>query len=182
MATRDPGSSPLNSHPTLVVAIRVVSWMLAIGSLLAIVSSFGSLPDELPISRWHSANKTWFLAVRVPLTNLFSLGLIEVLGRSLSRFQSNSNANWIGPVLSVTAGTKALVESIEMLRLPDRHAIFSILLVALVLAGVVFSLWCGKDLLKNGKWKALKTTYNERIAIAVLVTAIIGLNIPLFLR
>ncbi|MBI1323155.1 hypothetical protein GC170_08200 [bacterium] len=162
--------------------MRAVSRILTIGALLAVVFCYGSLPNELPVSRWHSAHKTWLLAVRVPVINLLSLGIIEVYGRSLSRYRRNSNANWIGPVLAVTAGIKALVESIEMLLLPTRHSIFAIVLIATVLAGVAFSIWCGRDLLKNENWKTLKSTCNEKAAMAALGATIIGLNVPLFLR
>lgn len=182
MAITDSEIAPSSSTRALSIAIRVDSWVLAIGALLAVISAFETLPDKLPISRWHSANKTWLLALRVPLINLLCLGLIEVLGRSLSRYRGHSNVIWISPVLAATAGTKALIESIELLQLPKRLSIFPILVVAAVLAGVTLSLWCGRHLLKDANWKELKSTFSEKIALALLVAAMIGLNVPLFVR
>lgn len=160
------------------VAIRVVSWILALGALLIVVFGYTYLPDDLPVSRWHSAPKTWPLVVRVPLINLFSLGLIEVLGRSLSRYDGDLTTKWITPVLLATAGAKAIIESIEMLPFLDGSPVFVILLVTTVAAGIASALWCGKHLLSNKQWKKLTMTTMEKLVTATLITAIFILNLP----
>ena len=159
--------------------IRIVSWLLAIGALSAVIFGYESLPDELPVSRWHSSNKTWLLAVRVPLINILSLGLIEMLGRSLSRYDGDSNEYWITPVLLLTAGSKAVIESVEILTLPDSSKIVPLLLAVIVLTGILISLWCGKSLLRNKNWKKMTTTAGEKVVLTVLVAAFIVLNLPL---
>lgn len=170
------------SHRPLLNCIRILAWCLVLASLLAINSGYGTLPDMIPISRWHSAEKSWFLAVRVPLINLLSLACIEVLSRSVTRFRSDSIAIWGGPVLSSTVGGKSVIESIEMLLLPLKSDALFIVLVTIVSAGCITSLWLGRSLLKEANWKHLKTTYGEKVVLFALIAAILGSNVVLFMR
>jgi hypothetical protein len=179
-ANSAPGISEFQRH--FLNCIRVMAWSLVLGSLLAIILGYGALPDMLPISRWHSAKKSWFLAVRVPLINLLSLASIEVLSRSVTRYRSDSIAIWVGPVLSITAGFKSVVESVEMLLLPRKSDVLFMVLVTMVLTGSITSLWLGRSLLKKESWKHLKTTYGEKVVLFALIAAILGLNVVLFMR
>lgn len=170
------------SHRRCLHCIRFVAWCLALCSLLAVILSFGALADTLPISRWQSAQKSWFLAVRVPLINMLSLAIIEVLSRSVTRYRSDSIAIWVGPFLSITAGIKSVAESVEMLLLPRKSDILFIALVATVIAGITVALWLGRSLLNDQIWRELKTTFGEKIVLFVLVAAILGLNVVLFVQ
>lgn|GEM_PF-1977234 len=177
-------SSAVDIGPSrrLLTVTRVISWSLAIGALLAVIFHYGALPNELPVSRWRTSEKTWLLAVRVPLINMLTLLGIEVLGRSLARFEGGSTVFWTAPVLSLTAGTKAAIESAEFLALPQRSQIYLALLIGSITAGIAVALWCSRILLANGNWNKLATTFAERIVLAALAAAYVALNLPLFVQ
>lgn len=166
--------------PTFI--FRIVSWILAIGALLATVAAFTSLPERLPISRWQLEKKTLFLALRIPLINLTSLAIIEVLGRAMSREQWSSKTQRIVPILSITAGFKAAFEGSELLLLPRTTSILTALTATTVLVGLLLSLSYGKELFKNNNWKRLKPTLTEKISLGFLAAIILTLNMPIFLR
>ncbi len=72
-----------------------------------------------------------------------------------------------------------MIESVEILTLPDSSKIIPLLLAVIVLTGILISLWCGKSLLRNKNWKKLTTTAGEKVVLIVLVAAFIVLNLPL---
>ena len=152
---------------------------MALGALVAVVISYESLPRDCAVSRWHQLPKTWFLAVRIPLTKIVSLAFVELLARSLARYDDGSRIRGITPVLLTTAGLKAAIESAELLSGQNDQFFYTILLLGIVFIGVWVSCGCGKTLLENKSWKRLTLTPLEKLALFVLVAAYVGLNLPI---
>jgi hypothetical protein len=141
------------------------------------------LPEELPLSRWTSAPKSMFLALRIPVINLLTIGLAELLARALSRVPAEHRlaAERVAATLLVTAGVKAWFVSKELLALPSpspmiRVGSFVIVATGLSLAGwFAYPLWEGK-VLRGLRWTPL-----EWILVGSAVAGIIVLNLPLVL-
>ncbi len=165
--------------PPLAEIVRVVAWTLAIGSLGVVAIRYESLPSELPVSRWHSGAKTWLLALRIPIINCLTLGLVEILRRSLLRLGPRFQPNLVVSILLVTGALKAAAEAIELLMLPNAFGFFPLVLMVGVLTGVVSAVWAGRFLLRDDNWKRTTTTGTEKLACGLLILGIITFEMPL---
>lgn len=170
-------------NPSRAGLLKFVCRMIAWGSVLTalgwVIASYDSLPEVIRLTRWKSAEKSWLIALRVPLINLFSLGLIEVLGRSVARLKVPGAAQLITPVLLLTVGIKGAVEGWELVHLPNRHFAAVLVLGLTVLTGVLVASRCAESLLKNGNVGKLKLTGFELFLVTIFVAGIILLNVPL---
>jgi hypothetical protein len=158
----------------------VLAWGAGYGAALVVAYAYPSLPDELLLSRWTLAPKSMFFALRVPLINLATIGLCELLARTLSRAPAEQRhaAECAGAALLGTAGVKALLGGIAIVRADERPsgAIVSFVIVA---TGLSLAAWFAQPLLAGGGLRALRSTRVERVLGAVLLLAIVLLNLPL---
>jgi hypothetical protein len=163
------------------MVIRVLTWVVALGGSAAIVQAYDRLPETLPVTRWTSGPKSPLLAFRVPLINLLSLGLVEVLGRGLSRVREFKHADAVVAVLLLTAAAKSAIEAAGILLLPRPFSWTMPPLVAVLVVGLGAALWLGRELLQAERWRELKLTRFETVAVSVLLAAIVALDLPLVL-
>ena len=159
--------------------IRVMAWCVTVATIFFVALGYHNLPDELPLSRWHTVPKSWLVALRVPLINAVMLGFIEVLRRPLIRITTGHTANLVSSILLVTGALKAVVETVELLRLPLRSDATVWVLILVVLLGIISALWCGRDFFGNGQWRLLVTNRRENIALALLLVGLMLLQLPL---
>lgn len=166
----------------LIVATRVIAWVVVAGAVCAVAIGYDSLPATLPITRWTTAPKSVFLALRVPLINLMTLGLIEVLSPGLRRVQSFDRADAILTTLLLTVAAKAGIEAAGILMLPTPFTWTLMPLVGVLSVGLAMAVFFGRDLLRRERWKEMRMTRLETTGALAIVTAIVVLNLPLFAR
>ena len=159
--------------------VRIIAWCVAVATIFSVALGYHNLPNELPLSRWHSVPKSWLVALRVPLINAVMLGFIEVLRLSLIRITAGHTANLVSSILLVTGALKAVIETVELLRLPLRSDATVWLLILVVLLGIISALWCGRDFFCKGQWRLLVTNRRENIALALLLVGVLLLQLPL---
>jgi len=159
--------------------IRVIAWCVTVAAIVFVAVGYGNLPKELPLSRWHAVPKSWLVALRVPLINAVMLGFIEVLRLPLLRITAHHTANLVSSILLVTGSLKAVIEAVELLRLPLRSDGTVWVLILVVLLGTISALWCGRDLLRKGQWRSLVTNRLENMASALLLIGLLLLQLPL---
>jgi hypothetical protein len=167
-------------HSRAASAARVIAWAIALGAVCAVAISYDALPAELPVTRWTTAPKSLFLALRVPLINLLSLGLIEVLWRGLRRLKDFERADAILAALSLTVAAKAGIEAAGILMLPVPFTWTLIPLIVVLAAGLGAAAFFGQDLFRHERWQKLQMTRLETAAAVALVAGIVVLNLPLF--
>jgi hypothetical protein len=165
-----------------VNAARVVAWAVVVGAVCAVAIGYDSLPAELPLTRWTTAPKSVFLALRVPLINLMTLGLIEVLSPGLRRVTDFERAGAILAILLLTVAAKAGIEAAGILMLPTPFTWTLIPLVAVLSVGLGLAVFFGRDLLRLERWKQMHMTRPETAGAVALVTGIVVLNLPLITR
>lgn len=159
--------------------LRWASWAVVSGCLVAVLLSYGRLPDELPLSRWTSAPKSWLLAVRVPLINLLSLGLVDVLSASIARIPRFVEGRRLRLLLLAVVSGKALLETAELMLLPARPLLLPLALGAVVATGLVSAIVLARPLWNDGRWMELVATRSEVAWCVVLLVGIFTLNLPL---
>jgi hypothetical protein len=164
-----------------VNAARVIAWGVAVGSVCAVAIGYDSLPAELPVTRWSTAPKSWSLALRIPLINLLSLGLIEVMSQGLRKVEGFGRVDAIVTALLLTAAAKSAIEAAGILSLPASPAWTFLLLVAVLLVGLATASWLGRELFHRDLWKQMQLTRWETVAAVVLVAGIVALNLPLIM-
>lgn len=58
------------SRVDILILRRILACFFVSGALITVTVRYDALPNEILLSRWQSAQKTWLLAVRIPLINL----------------------------------------------------------------------------------------------------------------
>jgi len=167
-------------HHWLLVVVRIVAWSIALCAFLAVLIGYDSLPAELPVTRWTSAPKIPLLALRVPLINLLTLGLIEVLWRGMRQVSRFSRGAAVAGVLLLTAAAKAAIEAVGILRLPDSASWSLLPLAALLLIGLAMAAMLSADFLRDRRWGELQLSRRETAVACVLIAGILALNLPVF--
>jgi hypothetical protein len=162
--------------------IRVGAWIVALGAAGVVLLGYDSLPAEIPLTRWNVAPKTLFIALRIPLVNLLSLGLIELLSPALHRAKDLVRADAVVGILLSTAAAKAVIEAVGILAWTAPHAWTLIPLLAVLLTGLGAAALLARGLLRQNAWRELRMTRLETTAAAVLLAGIAALNAPLVLR
>jgi hypothetical protein len=165
---------------SLVVA-RVVAWMVAVGAVVAVMIGYESLPDTLPVTRWTSAPKSPFIALRVPLINLLTMGLVELLSQGIHRAGRFKNSSEIVTVLLLTAAAKAAVEAAGILWLPASASWSVMPLVAVLIVGLGTAAFLGRELLEPRHWQQIPLTRTETAGAVMLIVGIVVLNLPVLL-
>jgi hypothetical protein len=170
-----------NRSPRFLGLARVLAWGAGYGGALVVAYAYPSLPDELRLSRWTVADKSMFFALRVPLINLASIGLCEILARILRRAPPEQRhvAEWAGAALLCTAGIKALLAAIGIVSWPAPRASNAVVAFLVVATGLSLAAWFAQPLLASGGWRALRSSRLERVLGAGLLLAIGLLNLPL---
>lgn len=161
---------------------RVVAWVVAVGSVAAVAIGYRDLPDSLPLTQWTYAPKTVLLALRVPLINLLTVGLVELLARSLSRAQGIAGADAAAAALLLTAAAKSGIEGAGILMLPRPISWTVLPLVAVLVVGLGTAAFLGREFFEPNRWRQLHMTRLETVAAVVLVSGIAVLNLPLVFR
>ncbi len=165
----------------LVVA-RIVAWTVAVGAVGAVILAYDSLPDELPVSRWTSAPKSPFIALRVPLINLLTIGLIELLSPGLHRAKQFARPSAVVTVLLLTAAAKAALEAVGILLLPVSFYWTLIPLVVVLAVGLGTAAFLGREILHSQRWRQLHMSRLETAGVLVLVAGNVVLNLPIVFR
>lgn len=164
-------------HRFLLVA-RAVAWSIALCAFLAVMLWYDSLPAELPVTRWTSAPKSPLLALRVPLINLLTIGLIEVLWRAMRRVEHFPHGAAVAGVLLLTAAAKAAIEAVGILRLPHSASWSLLPLAAAILIGLGLAVMLSAEFLRNRRWGELHLSRTETAVTYVLIAGILALNVP----
>lgn len=157
----------------------MLAWGAGYGAALLVAYAYPTLPDELSLSRWTVAPKSMFFALRVPLINLATIGLCELLARILRRVPAEQRqvGECAGAALLSTAGIKALLAGIDIVGTNRPSNAFVAL--AVVATGLSLAAWFAQPLLASGGLRALRSTRTERVLGALLLLAIVVLNLPL---
>lgn len=166
----------------LLIAARVVAWTIALGAVVAVVIGYESLPEMIPLTRWTEVAKSPLLALRVPVINLLTLGLIEVLARGLRRVSRFEKTGAVVTVLLLTAAAKAAVEAVALLKLPGSSDWSALPLGVILIVGLGMAAFLGRDLLQRREWQQLQLTRTETAVTIALVAGIVALNLPLLAR
>jgi hypothetical protein len=163
-------------------AVRSICWLLCVASVMLVIACYGSLPNEFPVSRWTTAPKTLFLAVRVPLINLASLALIELLTANLRRaapIVSGAERNFYFCLLA-TVAAKSVIETIEIVYLANFETpLCKYGLMVVVAAGLSAAAYYFTRVESARKQAICQTTRSTNILIGLLLMAIVVLNLPL---
>jgi hypothetical protein len=166
----------------LGIFIRVVAWITAVGAVVAVIIGYDTLPADIPVTRWTVAPKSLFIVLRVPLVNLMTIGLIELLSPALHRTKQFSRADAVVAVLLLTAAAKAGIEAggILVSTVPSYWTLVP--LVAVLFVGLGTAAFLSREFLQPQRWRQLQLTWLEITGAAALVTGIVALNLPLVLR
>lgn len=172
-------TEPMTLDSSLLNRLRWAGWFIVVGCVAVVAASYSSLPDEIPLSRWTSAPRSPLLAVRVPLINLLSLGLVDVLSASVARVRGFEGGRRLRLVLLVVVSVKAVLEAMELLLLPSRSTVVPLILAVIVATGLVLTLRLARPLWTDGRWAELVPTRSEYVACVVLLSGIFLLNLPI---
>jgi hypothetical protein len=166
----------------LGIFIRVVAWIAAVGAVVAVIIGYDTLPAEIPVTRWAVAPKSLFVVLRVPLINLMTIGLIELLSPALHRAKQFSRADAVVAVLLSTAAAKAVIETggILVSTVPSSWTVAPI--VAVLFVGLGTAAFLSREFLQPQRWQQLQMTRLELTGAVGLVIGIVALNLPLVLR
>jgi hypothetical protein len=169
--------------PSLLRLSRLFAWTAALGSLVALFLGYELLPAQIPLTRWSTGPKTWFLVLRVPAINLFCLILVQVLERALVRVHRDTafreNAMRVVAILYATLGIKAFLEALESLLLPAVLPWLFPVLLFVILAGVAGVVRAGWPLARKNAHPKITFTPAETALAASCVLGIAGLQLPL---
>lgn len=167
--------------PRFLGLARVLAWGAGYGAAFLVAYDYPSLPDEIRLSRWTMAPKTMFFALRVPLINLATIGLCELLARILLRAPAEQRhaAECAGAALLCTAGIKALLAAIELVSWPAQRPSNTLVAFLVVATGLSLAAWFAQPLLVAGAWRGLRSTRLEQAFGASLLLSIAVLNLPL---
>lgn len=167
----------------LIALARVLSWLAGYGAAFMVAYAYAALPDDLPFSRWTSAPKTLFLALRIPAINLMMIGLADLLSRSLSRSlpEHRTAAERVGATLLCTAGFKAWIAAREILAWPDPSPAIRVAGILTVAGGVALATVFARPLFAPRAYQQLRWTRVELTVACVLVASVVLLNLPLAL-
>lgn len=166
-------------HATPLVVARVVAWTIALGAVVAVAIGYDSLPDTLPVTRWTTAPKSPLVALRVPLINVMTIGLIELLSLGLRRAKRFNRSSVVIVVLFLTGAAKAAIEAMGILMLPISFSWTLMPLVAVLVVGLGTAAYLGREFLHPGRWRELQLTRMETAGVLALIWAIVTLNLPL---
>jgi hypothetical protein len=171
----------LRRVPSILALARVLAWGAGYGAAFLVAYTYPELPDELPLSRWTVAPKSMFFALRVPLINLATIGLCELLARALRRAPDDQQkfAELAGAALLSTAGAKALLGALAIVRLPDANPAHSVVSLVVVATGLSLAAWFARPLLAGAGVRGLRSTRLEQVLGALLLVALVVLNLPL---
>jgi hypothetical protein len=169
--------------PSLLTMTRVLAWGAGYGAAFVVAYNYEALPDELPLSRWSVARKSMFFAVRVPLVHIALIGLCELLARGASRtpLRHREAAERAATALLCTAGAEAWLVAKEILRLPGANPALTLAQLVLMAVGLSVAAWFTRPLIDSGAAREVRWTRVEQVLGALLVAAIIGLNLPLLI-
>ena len=167
---------------TPLVVVRAVAWAIALGAVGAVMLAYDSLPDTLPVTRWTTVPKSLLIALRIPLINLLTMGLIELLSPALGRAKEFHRSSSLVAVLLLTAAAKAAIEAAGILRLPVSFSWTLLPLVAVLLVGLGTAAFLGREFLNPRQWGRLQLTRLETAGALALVCGIVALNLPIVLR
>ena len=151
---RDNSAAPID-------AARVVAWVLAVGAVGAVAICYDLLPATLPVTRWTSAPKSLSTALRVPLINLITVGLIEVVSPGFRRAKDFDVADAVVATLFLTAAGKAAIEAAGILMLPVPPTWTLIPLVVVLSVGLSRAAFLGRELLHPQCWRQVRMTRLE---------------------
>ena len=167
--------------PSLLAAVRVLAWGAGYGAAFVVAYDYAGLPDVLPLSRWTSAPKSMFFAVRVPLIHLAGIGLCELVARCASRVPAEHRlaAERAAAALLSTAGVKAWLAAKDIVGLPEPDPANRVAAFVVVVAGLLLTAWYARPLLDAQGVRALRSTRLERVLGMCLVALIVLLNLPL---
>lgn len=166
----------------MVLLARIFAYLVVVGAVFAIGWSYDSLPAHIPLSRWGDIEKSPFTALRVPLINLISLALIEVLLRVLARCEDFGNTRGLTITLCLTVAAKSLLEGMGLLLLPQPIDWTLVPLMASLAVGLGIAAFQGRSLWQNGLWRSLRMTKGENAVFILLILSILGLNGPLLMK
>jgi hypothetical protein len=165
-----------------LIATRAIAWVLAIGAVAAVAVGYDSLPDMLPVTRWTDAPKSMFIALRVPVVNLLTLGLAEVLSPGIRRATDLKTGDAIEATLLLTAAAKACLEAIGILLLPASTSWSVAPLAAVLVIGLGMTALLGRGLRFGQQWRKMQMTRPESAAALAIVIGMVVLNLPLAFR
>lgn len=165
---------------SFLVAARTLAWIVAVGAVIVVAASYRSLPDSIPLTQWTYAPKSLLLVVRVPLINVLTVGLVELLARSVARAPVRGAAAAI-VALFLTAAAKSGIEAAGLLLLPRPIAWTLWPLGAVLVVGLGTATFFAREYFEPERWRQLRLTRHEAIVAALLASGIAALNLPLAL-
>jgi hypothetical protein len=164
---------------TYLAAIRALAWAVALGAVAAVAARYDKLPYELPLTRWTMAAKSPLVALRVPLINVLTLGLVELLSRALRRASETPETRAALVALFLTTAAKSAIEAAGLLLLPRWFAWTLVPLGVVLIAGLATAVYFGREWLRPQRWKELRMTRGEGAAGLAIVSGIVLLNLPI---
>jgi energy-converting hydrogenase Eha subunit A len=166
-------------HTLILRVARLVAWVAAIASLVQVCLHYDQLPEQLPLTRWRSAPKSWLIALRAPVINLLSLGLVEVLTTSLRRVPGFTRGQLVTAILLLVAGRKAVTLAYQLIHLPAELHALTIVTLAVAVSGVATAAFMTRDLLRAEQLRRLTWTKAESALTLTLGLALAALELPL---
>jgi hypothetical protein len=171
----------VREHTVFLRVARVVAWVAAIASFLLVCSHYDQLPEQLPLTRWSTAPKSWLIALRAPAIDLLSLGLVEVLSISLHRVPGFTRGQLVTAILLLIAGFKTVTISFELIQLPAVQPALVAVTVAVIWSGLALAAFMAREVLRIDRLRALTWTKAESALAVVLGLALVGLELPLIM-
>lgn len=161
------------SIPLQLRLARVFAWSTTVMAFALVMASFERLPDRLPVTQVLEAPRTLALAVRIPAINLLTLALVDALTRTAIR--AHPQAESVAGVLFAMTGTKALLETIQLLR-PEFSAATVPLLIGTVLGGLTWAAIRARPLMEPDTVARVRFERAERVAVGAALAGIVALQ------
>ena len=148
--------------------------------LLINVLFYKNISESIQIIRGVFIQKTFFMAIRILLINITTLGLCYWLIKVLIQNGKEKEIEIPGTILLIIVILKTVIEASGMFvkEIMDNSLY---ILVPILLIGFLFIYWKGKNLFKREFWKTITTNKSNLWSVVGLVMVYIVLNIPVIM-
>lgn len=138
---------------------------------------YSEIPAWIPLIPGVSVEKNHFWTMRVQLINALSFAAICLVGNSMVRYREFTGSRAALTALVATIIVKSLFELVGLFQ-PDWYNRSSYLLILLIVAGLGTAAFHSAFVFQERRWRNLRFTSPEKVALAVMGAAYLGVNVP----